>query len=155
MFWRDNGAAKWFNREEKLRILGDPLTLAVKCAHKHELEIYGYIKPYDWGLSWTYPEGSPLAERYGTLQRIGGRMPQVTRFLRKYPNMRIKRNMTKNKQNQRIFLALLIYSIALTYLSFTSSNVTPNNSDPFIFYFSPSYIRYGCHTLKSHLLFEQ
>lgn len=73
---------------------GNDLAVATKCAHKYGLEIYGYIKPYETGLSYTYPQGSPKAKKYGKIPRIGGLVPCVTKFVREHPNLRIRRNLS-------------------------------------------------------------
>src|ERR1700726_2306177 len=41
--------------------LGEPLRAAVKAAHSRGLEICGVLKPYNGGLSGSYPSGSPQA----------------------------------------------------------------------------------------------
>src|SRR5262249_47777357 len=38
--------------------IGEPVRAAVPVAHRHGLELYGVLKPYNTGLSGTYPEGS-------------------------------------------------------------------------------------------------
>ena len=70
--------------------IGEPLKAAVPIAHRHGLEIYGVIKPYNLGASGSYSEGSNLFDPTG-IQRIGGNVWQVIPFLKKYPHTRMKR----------------------------------------------------------------
>ena len=44
-----------------LERIGEPVRAAVPVAHRHGLELYAVLKPYNTGLSGTYPEGSPQA----------------------------------------------------------------------------------------------
>ncbi|MEO6003963.1 MAG: hypothetical protein ABIZ04_12905, partial [Opitutus sp.] len=41
--------------------IGEPLKAAVQVAHARGLEIYGVLKPYNGGLSGSYPTGSTEA----------------------------------------------------------------------------------------------
>ncbi len=70
--------------------IGEPLKAAVPIAHRHGLEIYGVIKPYNLGMSGSHSEGSDLFDSNG-IQRIGGNVGQVIPFLDKYPHTRMKR----------------------------------------------------------------
>lgn len=70
--------------------IGEPLKAAVPIAHRHGLEIYGVIKPYNLGMSGSHSEGSGLFDSNG-IQRIGGNVGQVIPFLEKYPHTRMKR----------------------------------------------------------------
>ena len=70
--------------------IGEPLKAAVPIAHKHGLEIYGVLKPYNLGMSGTQSEGSDSFDPNG-IQRIGGSVGQVIPFLDKYPHTRMKR----------------------------------------------------------------
>ncbi len=70
--------------------IGEPLKAAVPIAHRHGLEIYGVIKPYNLGMSGSQSEGSDLFDPNG-IQRIGGNVGQVIPFLDKYPHTRMKR----------------------------------------------------------------
>ena len=65
--------------------IGEPLKAAVPIAHRHGLEIYGVIKPYNLGMSGSQSEGSDLFDPNG-IQRIGGNVGQVIPFLEKYPH---------------------------------------------------------------------
>ena len=70
--------------------IGEPLKAAVPIAHRHGLEIYGVIKPYNLGASGSYSEGSNSFDPNG-IQRIGGNVWQVIPFLNQYPHTRMKR----------------------------------------------------------------
>jgi len=94
MLWKDCGFGGADNAVKSIRSIGQPIAVAVKAAKKVGLEIYGYIKPYETGLSYCFPEGSPEAAKYGGPPRIGGPTPCMTKFTREHPCMRIKRKMT-------------------------------------------------------------
>ena len=80
---RNNGPAT-------IERIGEPLKAAVQAAHKHGLEIFGVLKPYDVGISGTYPEGS--SESGATeLKRIGGTVRAVFPFLERHPQTIIHR----------------------------------------------------------------
>lgn len=76
---------------QTIATLGEPLRAAVKVAHARGLEIYGVLKPYNGGLSGTYPTGSPEAGSKSKLSRIGGTVQQVIPFLESHPEMRMQR----------------------------------------------------------------
>jgi hypothetical protein len=71
--------------------LGEPLSAAVPVAKEHGLEIYGVLKPYNGGLSGSYPLGSPEAFSKSRLTRIGGTLQQVIPFLEAHPEARLQR----------------------------------------------------------------
>lgn len=83
IFRREHGA-------ETLARIGEPLKAAVPAAHKHGLEIFGVLKPYDVGLSGTYPEGSPDAGAT-TLKQIGGTVRQAVPFFERHPHTVLRR----------------------------------------------------------------
>ena len=70
--------------------IGEPLQAAVPIAHKHGLEIYGVLKPYNTGSSGTYPEGSPEPQR-SSIQHMGGSILQAITFLERHPHTRLRR----------------------------------------------------------------
>ncbi|MBL9214511.1 MAG: hypothetical protein JNG83_03445 [Opitutaceae bacterium] len=74
-----------------LAAIGEPLQAAVRAAHARGLEIHGVVKPYNGGLSGTYPLGSPEAGSRSPLRRVGGTVQQVIPFLEAHPEMRIQR----------------------------------------------------------------
>ncbi|MBL9216803.1 MAG: hypothetical protein JNG83_15100 [Opitutaceae bacterium] len=74
-----------------LAALGEPLRAAVPAAKRHGLEIYGVLKPYNGGLSGSYPLGSPEAGSKSRLARVGGTLQQVIPFLERHPAMRLQR----------------------------------------------------------------
>ena len=76
--------------QETLANLGEPVRAAVPVAHRHGLELYGVLKPYNTGISGTYPEGSPRAGATG-ITRIGGTLQQVIPFVERYPETRVLR----------------------------------------------------------------
>ncbi len=69
----------------------NPLAVAVQAAHRHELEIYGYFKPYETGGAALFPEGSYEATLYGRLNQLGGRTTWNDPFVVNHPHLRIKR----------------------------------------------------------------
>jgi len=71
--------------------LGEPLRAAVRAARRHGLAIHGVLKPYNGGLSGTYPLGSPEAGSTSRLTRVGGTLQQVIPFLEAHPEMRLRR----------------------------------------------------------------
>jgi hypothetical protein len=82
------GTAKY--APETLDRIGDPVKAAVPLAHKHGIELYGVLWPYDLGCSWTYPEGSPEAGAT-SVARIGGTLQLVDGFIERYPHLRVRR----------------------------------------------------------------
>ena len=76
---------------QTIATFGEPLRAAVTVAHARGLEIYGVLKPYNGGLSGTYPAGSPEAGSKSKLSRIGGTVQQVIPFLESHPEMRMQR----------------------------------------------------------------
>ena len=89
---------------ETLDNIGEPLKAAVSLAHKHGLEIYGVLKPYETGESGTYPEGSP-DPKFSSMARIGGRLWQPIRFVEQYPYTRLRRRnyrLPSNLENMEI-----------------------------------------------------
>ena len=73
---------------ETLDRIGEPLKAAVPAAHRHGLEIYGVLKPYNTGASGSYPEGSDLAGAT-PLRRIGGTVWQAIPFAQQHPHVRL------------------------------------------------------------------
>ena len=75
---------------QTLSNLGEPVQAAVPAAHRHGLELYAVLKPYNTGLSGTYPEGSPKAAATG-ITRIGGTLQQAIPFIERHPDTRVLR----------------------------------------------------------------
>ncbi len=73
-----------------LERIGEPVKAAVPVAHRHGLELYAVLKPYNTGLAGTYPAGSPGAGAT-RLRRIGGTIQQAIPFVERHPEMRIRR----------------------------------------------------------------
>jgi hypothetical protein len=71
----------------------NPLKVAVRAAHRHGLQIYGYFKPYETGPAMLFPEGSYEAMVYGRLSQLGGRMTWLNPFVANHINLRIRRRM--------------------------------------------------------------
>ena len=80
--------------QETLDRIGEPLKAAVAAAHRHGLEIYGVLKPYDTGGSGTFPEGSPKADT-AKIQRIGGSLMHTFPSIERYPHTRVRRRAYK------------------------------------------------------------
>ena len=76
---------------ETLERIGEPVSAAVPVAHRHGLEIYAVVKPYDLFGGWgTYPEGSPEANATN-VKRIGATVRDVDPFLERHPHALIRR----------------------------------------------------------------
>ena len=82
---------QWRSYAQTLEALGDPLRVAVQAAHRHGLELYGYFKPYETGVSMLFPEGSPQAREWGRLPHIGGYLSWLDPFVLQHPHLRIQR----------------------------------------------------------------
>ena len=74
---------------QTLETIGEPLKAAVPVAHRHGLEIYGVLKPYNTGMSGS--NGPCSGRRLSGIERIGGAVPQVIPFLERYPHTRLRR----------------------------------------------------------------
>ena len=74
---------------QTLEAIGEPLKAAVPVAHRHGLEIYGVLKPYNTGMSGI--NGPCSGRRLSGLEQIGGSVPQVIPFLERYPHTRLRR----------------------------------------------------------------
>ena len=74
---------------QTLEAIGEPLKAAVPVAHRHGLEVYGVLKPYNTGMSGI--NGPCSGRRLSGLEQIGGSVPQVIPFLERYPNTRLRR----------------------------------------------------------------
>jgi hypothetical protein len=90
-FWRPYGSPGEQNRLHTIHALGQPIRVAVEAARRHALEIYGYFKPYETGISMIFPEGSPEALQYGKLPHLGASLPCLMRLVREHPEWRIRR----------------------------------------------------------------
>ncbi|MYD50402.1 MAG: hypothetical protein F4W93_02805 [Dehalococcoidia bacterium] len=74
---------------QTLEAIGEPLKAAVPVAHRHGLEIYGVLKPYNTGMSGI--NGPCSGRKLSGLEQIGGSVPQVIPFLERYPHTRLRR----------------------------------------------------------------
>ncbi|MFT4689910.1 MAG: hypothetical protein ACI9OD_002122 [Limisphaerales bacterium] len=93
MFWSGRGSND-ASRRTITSLDGMPITGAVRSARKAGLEIYGYLKPYEGGMSYSLPAGSPQAAESPGPSRLGGPVACATRFVREHPELRIRRRMT-------------------------------------------------------------
>jgi hypothetical protein len=71
--------------------IGEPLAAAVQAAHRHGLQIFGQMKPYDFGTPETLPEGSPEAALSEGPMRVGGPTKRVYPFIERHPLVGIRR----------------------------------------------------------------
>ena len=76
--------------EETLSLIGEPVKAAVPIAHRHGLQLYAGIKPFNAGTSGSFPEGAPAADGC-TLPCIGGMIAHPMPFVRNHPEKRICR----------------------------------------------------------------
>jgi len=97
-FWAGNLFDFMKYGQRTLKEIGEPLKAAVPVAHKYGLEIYGVLKPFNTGLSGTYPEGSPEAHA-AKATRIGGTLQQVIPFTERHPETRIQRRPLQTPSN--------------------------------------------------------
>lgn len=89
--WAGNLYSRMEYGDETISVLGEPLRAAVPVAHAHGLEIFGVLKPYNTGLSWSVPEGDPGAAHLPGPRRIGGVVTQAIPFIQARPNLRVRR----------------------------------------------------------------
>ena len=75
---------------ETLGNIGEPLRAGVAAAHRHGLEIYGVLKPYNAGAPITKPQGL-AGSPPGAIQRIGGPLVSVIPFIEQNPHARVRR----------------------------------------------------------------
>ena len=90
LFWNPEGRRRV---KQCFETVDRPLEVAVPAAKENGMEIYAVIKPYETGLSFTVPEGSPEAGLFPQVERIGGYVPVVYNFTARHPDMRIERRM--------------------------------------------------------------
>ena len=70
--------------------IGEPLKAVTPIAHRHGLEVYAVLKPFNTGMAGTYPQGSPDGN-HSRVHRIGGCLQQVFPFVERFPHTRIVR----------------------------------------------------------------
>ena len=73
--------------------VGEFLPAVVRHAHEAGLELHAVIKPFEGGLSFSFPEESDLARRFGRVPRLGGMMWWCADFLKEHPDLRIGRRL--------------------------------------------------------------
>jgi len=89
-FW-EKGEPRFITNYKTLQIMNDPNKVAIDAAHRHGLEFCMVMKPYEHGVSMSYPEGSQKAKEIGKLPCIGGMLGCVDTFVQEHPEMRIAR----------------------------------------------------------------
>ncbi len=90
-FWTPYGGRGDAHMTGTIQALENPLGVAVKAARRHGLEIYGFFKPWETGLSMLFPEGSEEARRWGRLPHLGASVSCVMKTVREHPEWRIRR----------------------------------------------------------------
>jgi hypothetical protein len=65
--------------------LGNPLAVAVAAAHAEGLDVFGYFKPYEMGVSMVSPAGSKEAQEEGHFDLIGGKLVWADPFVAQHP----------------------------------------------------------------------
>ena len=107
----------WKYAPQTIDLVGDPVKAAVGIAKKVGLEVYAVLKPFQNGLSGTYPEGSPRADK-SELPHIGGRLQLVDPFVNRNPHMRCQRRFVQvadglqstSKRRIRLYKSCLLYT---------------------------------------------
>ncbi|MFC1452073.1 hypothetical protein ACFLSJ_01860 [Verrucomicrobiota bacterium] len=79
------------NRTATYRALNGSLGVAVEAAHRHGMQFFAIIKPYETGIASMFHEGTEEERTYGRVPRLGGSMYWVTRFVHENPSKRIRR----------------------------------------------------------------
>lgn len=69
------------NARQTVENVGEIFPAAVKAAHRHNIEIYGLIKPFDMGFWLSVGESDPRAKTWGRLPRIGGPVGWIADFV--------------------------------------------------------------------------
>jgi hypothetical protein len=90
-FWKPHGEKNDANLQGSIRALKQPIRVAAQAARRHGLEIYGFFKPYETGISMIFPEGSPEGQRWGQIPHLGSMIPCVMKPVREHPEWRIRR----------------------------------------------------------------
>lgn len=80
----------WANIAATYETLGNPLQVAVEAAHRHEMELYAYYKPYETGPGVLLPDGSPQGRQFGRIRHKGGWLTWMDPFLTDHPALRIR-----------------------------------------------------------------
>ena len=147
----DFGAAIDFDQNQwgayaaTMRDLGNPMRVAADAAHRHGLELYGYFKPYETGVSMLLPEGSPQARRWGRLPHLGGTLAWLDPFVQENPDLRIARR-TDDVDPQ--LSDAVIRSIRLTKSDDAPTRIT---GDHLQIWTSDRNYRYECRDVKFDL----
>lgn len=70
--------------------IGEPVKAAVPHAHRHGIEVYAGLKPYNFGNSGTQPDGAPEMKA-SEVPRIGGTLAMANEFLGPLLDKRLRR----------------------------------------------------------------
>ena len=70
--------------------VGDVFATAVDAAHAHGIDLYGLVKPFDMGCLYHRPGGRE-GQRLARVQRIGGGVGWVCRFVAEHPELLMAR----------------------------------------------------------------
>lgn len=82
--------ALWANLAATYAVLGNPLQVAAEAAHRHGIELYAYLKPYETGPAASYPDGSPEGREFGRLRQQGGWLTWFDPFVLDHPDLRVR-----------------------------------------------------------------
>ena len=105
---------------QTLEAIGEPLKASAPVAHRHGLEIYGVLKPYNTGMSGS--NGPCSGRRLSGIERIGGAVPQVIPFLERYPHTPLRR-----RPNIRASHGVPVSRIRLLKRDASPTRVRPEN----------------------------
>jgi hypothetical protein len=68
------------NARRTMENAGEIFPAAVSAAHRHGIELYGLIKPFDMGFWHNVGESDPRAKTWGRMPRIGGPVGWIADF---------------------------------------------------------------------------
>lgn len=91
------GMWSWFVKHSKTgttkasleNLGGDPMPVGRRLAHKHGMEFYACIKPYETGASHSTPVGTPMLVDDPGIRGIGGRY-HVDDWVARRPDLRVR-----------------------------------------------------------------
>lgn len=83
------------------RHLGNPLAVAVKAAHAQGIEVFGYFKPYEMGVSMVSPLGSKESQEQGHFELIGGKLVWADPFVAEHPEYCIQHRTSAFSETNR------------------------------------------------------
>jgi hypothetical protein len=79
------------NLKATLAAVGEIFPTAVQAAHRHGIEIYALLKPFDLGHDVSFGEGTELARTKGLVSRVGGPVGRVAHFAAQHREWTIAR----------------------------------------------------------------